>query len=690
MRIGLVGCGQIARVHIPFILRDKRHTIVGVCDQDVAKADVLTQRFKISKTYGNFAQLLEEQRPDVVHVLTPPQSHAALALQAMEAGCHVLVEKPMALSVQEADRMIDAAKAHGVKLCVNHNQLFDPVFLEARRLIEKGAVGTVIGVESYYGFNLGQTSERRWVENLPSGLFQDLAPHPLSLILEFLQDPLDLYASTLVTGMLGPHVPDELRVLMTGKDAVGTLSISLGIRPHLNFLKIYGSKSILNVDLANMILSRERLTPLPKAMARGLMSVEQGAQLATGAVRNAVKFVLGRLKPYQGLENLVQAFYESIEHGQDPPIPGETGRRVVQVFEAIQRKLPKPMIRQRHSNRDRGKRSRVFVTGASGFLGSHLVENLSKDGTVIRALVRPTSRIGHLRSLDVELVEGDLGDVEKLKKGMEHCEVVYHCAAATKGTWSDYLESTIRGTERLLEASVAVGVRRFVHISSLSVYGVHPLKDNEWVTEDTPYELHPEKRGYYTHSKVEAEKLVLRYAQNQGLQTTILRPGTIYGPRGRVFFPQAGYSLKNKIFLIIGRGDHLLPLAYVENVVDAICLAGVREEAVGQICNIVDDEQITGREYLNELIQRTGLKAFTLHVPFGFIYVAASLLELRANMLRTKNLPALSRYRLVCATKNLRYDTSRAKNRLQWKPDVSIEQGLRRTFDSYRHAQKRH
>lgn len=683
MRIGVVGCGDIARVHVPSILKDKKHRIVGVCDQDVAKAEVLSQRFKISKTYGNLAQLLEEQRPDVVHVLTPPQTHAALALQAMEAGCHVLVEKPMALSLQEADAMIAAARARGVKLCVNHNQLFDPVFLQARRLIEKGAVGTVIGVESYYGFNLAQTSERRWVDSLPGGVFQNLAPHPLSLILEFLQDPLDLHVTTMATGVLGPNVPDELRVLMTGKDTVGTLSISLGIRPYVNFLKIYGSKGILNVDLANMILSKERLRQLPKPVARGLMSVEQGGQLFAGAFRNAFQFMLGRLKPYQGVGNMIQAFYESIEHNQDPPVPGEAGRRAVHAFEMIQKQLPAVVDQLGKSYRRSKNGSRAFVTGASGFVGSHLVEKLSREGVLVRALVRPTSRIGHLKRLDIEWVDGDLGNVEKLKEAMEGCDVVYHCAAATKGSWNDYLESTIRGTACLLQASVAVGVRRFVYISSLSVYGVAQLKDYESVTEDAPYEPHPEQRGFYTHSKIEAEKLVLRYGREQGLPITILRPGTIYGPRGKVFFPRIGYSLKNRFFVVIGRGDRLLPLVYVENVVDAIHLAGTQEEAAGQIYNIVDDEMITQEDYLKELIQRTGLKALTVHVPFGCLYMAASLLERQAALTKRKSPPLLSRYRLVCNAQNVRYDASRAKNHLRWKPTISLKEGLNRTFTWY-------
>ena len=683
MKIGLVGCGQIAHAHASFIPEDEKHRIVGVSDQDKGRAEAFAQRFKIGKVYATVAQLLEAEKPDVVHVLTPPQTHMAVALQAMKAGCHVLVEKPMALSAEEADVMIAAAKTHKVKICVDHNQLFDPVMLQARRVIAEGVVGTVIGVESYYGFNFTQAAGRRWVENLPSGIFQDVMPHPVSLILQFLADPLDLHVSTLTTGTLGPDVPDELRVLMKGKDTIGTLSISLGIKPPLNFLRIYGSKAILHADLANMILSVERLRPLPKAVARGLMSIEQGAQIASGAIRNAVKFMLGRVKPFPGMGNLIRAFYESIEHDHDPPVPGEAGRRIVQVFERIRTQLPTPAIRQPTGTRQSNSGPRVFVTGASGFVGSHLVERLIRQGAAVRALVRPTSQIGHLRGLDIDWLDGDLGDSEKLKRGMDGCDVVYHCAAATNGSWSDYLEATIRGTDRLLAAAAAVAVKRFVYLSSLSVYGVSQFKDHEWVTEDAPYEPYPEQRGDYTRSKIEAEKLVLEYGRERGLPITILRPGTIYGPRGKVFFPQVGYALKNKIFLIIGPGNHLLPLAYVENVVDAICLAGICEEAVGQIYNIVDDSKITQQQYLNELIQRTGLKALTLHVPFGSIYMMAALLEAQAALTKTNRSLPLSRYRLICATKDLCYDTSRAKKQLGWKPNVSFEEGLRRTFEWY-------
>jgi predicted dehydrogenase/nucleoside-diphosphate-sugar epimerase len=680
MKIAIVGCGDIARAHIPFIVKDSRHRIIGLCDEDVAKAEALAKTLGVQKVHRTLAELLEQQNPDVVHILTPPQSHAGLAMSALRAGCHVLVEKPMALSVEDADAMIATAKAHSVRLCVNHNQLFDPVVLKARRLVDQGFVGAVIGLESYYGFNLAQTSERQWVTNLPGGVFQNLAPHPLSLILHFLHDPLELQVSSLTTGTLGWHVPDELRVLMKGRDVLGTLSISLGVKPHLNFLRIYGSRAVLHVDLANMILSVERLRQLPKAAARGLMNVEHGAQIALGAVENAMKLILKRIKPYQGLGNLINRFYESIERGDEPPVTGEAGRRVVQVFEQIRTKLPRPSVRPWIPRRPTGAPT-VFVTGATGFMGSHLVDRLTDQGAEVRALVRPGSKLNHLKTLNIDWVEGDLKDATTLTRAMEGCDIVYHCAATTSGSWSDYLAGTVQGTRHVLEASVDARIKRLVYISSLSVYPVNQFAQHASITEDAPLEPHPEQRGYYTQSKVEAEKLVIASREREALPIVILRPGTIYGPRGKVFFPRIGYGFRNRVFVILGRGNNILPLTYIENVVDAICLAGSREVAAGHIYNIVDDDPITQYEYLIEFLRSTGLTAFTVRVPLTAVSLLVSLLEAQASLAR--HAPLLSRYRLISATKDVRYNTSHANAHLGWKPNVSLQEGLKRTFEWY-------
>jgi len=270
---------------------------------------------------------------------------------------------------------------------------------------------------------------------------------------------------------------------------------------------------------------------------------------------------------------------------------------------------------------------------------------------------------------------------------MDGADIVVHCAAATKGSWDEYFEATVRGTERVFNASLTAGVKRVVYISSLSVYAVGELRARELVTEESPLDPRPQERGYYAYSKVEAEKIALRFLAEQQPAVAIIRPGLIYGPRGTMLSPSIGYCLQDKFFMTIGNGKSLLPMTYVENVVDAIWLAATRDEAVGNIYNIVDDELITQNQYVGEFIRRTGLKASTIHVPFVLPYLAACLFEMRAAL--TKGKAPLTRYRLVCGTKEVRYDTARARKQLRWSPRVSLNEGLARSFQWY-NRQRQH
>jgi predicted dehydrogenase len=331
----MIGCGEIAQTHAGFIGENNRHRLVGVCDTDGARARSFATRFGVRHWYEDLERFLDEQKPDVVHVVTPPQTHAAVAIAAMEAGCHVLVEKPMAVSADEAEAMAAVATAQGVKLCVNHNQLYEPVMLKASALVQDGAVGDVISVESHYGMNFVPDPARPWIETLPGGIFQNLAPHPLYLCLEFLGDPTDLHVCSISTGMVESGVPDELRIVMSGERVIGHVALSLGVRPNANLLRIAGTKATLHVDFAGRTLRLERLRRLPKAVSRGLLNLELSAQLSAATVSNAIKLVFGRLKSYHGHKNLIEAFYRSIENGGPLPVSLASARRVVGVYDLI-------------------------------------------------------------------------------------------------------------------------------------------------------------------------------------------------------------------------------------------------------------------------------------------------------------------------------------------------------------------
>ena len=150
LRAALIGCGKIAKTHVS-ALRAAGVDLAAVCDRDEQRATQIAALAPGAEVFADADAMLAQARPDVVHILTSPASHAPLAIKVAEAGAHALVEKPVALSVREADAMIAAAQANGVHLIANHNYLFKPSIERARQLLDEGAIGEVVHVEAYYG-----------------------------------------------------------------------------------------------------------------------------------------------------------------------------------------------------------------------------------------------------------------------------------------------------------------------------------------------------------------------------------------------------------------------------------------------------------------------------------------------------------------------------------------------------------
>jgi predicted dehydrogenase len=331
LRVGVVGGGVIAATHIPYI-RKAGGVIVGVADVSSVRANDIADRFALRNIYRAVGELIDAERPDVVHVLTPPHTHAEVAVAALERGVHVLVEKPMANTSVEVERMVDAAHRGGALLTVDHNRLFDPAMLEARRLVAEGAIGEVVGVES---FQAGTASDRPWLDRLPGGGIGDLVPHPLYLQLAFLGRVRDL--NVLAASGPGGRL-DEVRVLMQGEEGVsGVLTISTRARPHLNTLKLYGTKMTVEVNLNNMTLVRRRDYAAPKVIAKSLPNLDEAWSLTRQTVVNAVNFIRGSVRYYPGMGTLIQRFYEAIRCGGAAPVSVAEGAEVVRVTEDIWR-----------------------------------------------------------------------------------------------------------------------------------------------------------------------------------------------------------------------------------------------------------------------------------------------------------------------------------------------------------------
>lgn len=320
----------------------------------------------------------------------------------------------------------------------------------------------------------------------------------------------------------------------------------------------------------------------------------------------------------------------------------------------------------------------ALVTGATGLLGRHLVETLAGSGWRVRALVRGSGRVEGLEHLGAEVVRGDLLDAESLKEAARGSDYVFHSAAHV-GDWGSrqlFFKTNVDGTRNLLSAAEGAGVRRFVHISTAWVYGMS--LNGSAIDESFP--ARP-TGDMYGDSKVAGEKVVLDYNGKGRLPVTVLRPALCYGPHDWKFLPRVIESLRGRVPVMIGPGDHRAPLVFVGDVAECAAVAALSDEASGQVFNVASPETVTWNMVVETITGATGLKPPSLHLPFPVAYGASALMESAWRLFRAQGPPLLTKYAARLVGKGYNFDGSRAGRQLGFIPRVCWSEGSARTFD---------
>jgi nucleoside-diphosphate-sugar epimerase len=244
------------------------------------------------------------------------------------------------------------------------------------------------------------------------------------------------------------------------------------------------------------------------------------------------------------------------------------------------------------------------------------------------------------------------------------------------GSWEDFERGTIAGTRNVVEACLALAVPKLVYVSSLSVIDWAGADGGPPVTESAALEPQPELRGFYTQSKLAAERLVSEAVAARGLAAVIVRPGQIFGP-GAPIEGATGALHVGRRLIVLGDGASRLPLVHVDDVVDSLLLAATRGAADGSIYQLVDDTPVTQRALTEQVAAATGLHA--VFVPQPLVLVLTQCIELLGRLLR-RSVP-LTRYRLRSAQARLTFDSSKAKRELGWAPRTGVIAGLRGLLD---------
>jgi len=336
MKVAIVGCGLISDVHLKAATGYPGAQVVGVADQDIGRARAVAGRFSIRQACADVGELLA-LRPDVVHVLTPPASHEVVAIAALQAGAHVYVEKPMALSEAACERMARAAAAAGRQLCVGHCWVYSPAMRQASDLLASGAAGAIVQATASFNFDLRRSPDfgrDHWSGAMPGGLAEDIAIHPLSALIHVLGAPSRTYAVN--RGDMGDDGrPPDVRALLEGERGLGTLALSFRARPDLALLDLWCERMLVRLNISSMTLTTYRELPFPRKISLAMANLDVASQLVGATVRTGWRLLRRKVDGSYGIVPLVHAFYAALQAGRPAPVGPEEGQQAVRVLRSI-------------------------------------------------------------------------------------------------------------------------------------------------------------------------------------------------------------------------------------------------------------------------------------------------------------------------------------------------------------------
>lgn len=316
--------------------------------------------------------------------------------------------------------------------------------------------------------------------------------------------------------------------------------------------------------------------------------------------------------------------------------------------------------------------STLFVTGGSGFLGRNLIQDLITRGFKVRALARSQGSATQVQRLGAEAIMGDLDSLPAMTAGMTGCAAVIHAAAKVDqwGEWSDFLNTTVKGTENVLEAARQARVKRFIHVSSEAVLaGGQPIID---VDENTA--IPTQAVGFYPLSKRMAEERV-RSANTDTFQTLIVRPRFIWGQGDTTLLPKLAEAARTGQWLWFGGGTHSMSTCHVLNVCYGIYLAACYGMG-GETYFLTDGEPVNFRVFLTALIESQGVSPGNRNAPLWVAELFAAVSEGLWRFLPLKGQPPLTKTAVNLFFKPVTVKNTKSVKELGYSPVITVEQGL--------------
>ena len=699
--VGLLGTGYIAEWHAKALAAVEGVRLSAVCDVAKSRADDFAAAWGVPRSFGSLNDMLAAGALDAIHVLTPPDRHIDAALAIVGAGVAVLVEKPMGASAAECSTLVEAAAARNVVAGVSHNFLFSDPYDRLRNDVRSGMLGKVDRVEIDWSKELPQLTYgpfEGWMLRRPENLLLEIGAHSFGQLLDLLGRPGDdavrALASNPIALPTGATAYKRWQVDATVGSAAATLHFSFapGFAHHL--ITVRGSLGVATVDFERNTYVLQRHTPSDMDIDRWRVTRGAGKALLHQANQNLRDFALSKFKLGRrgnafgsSIASGMRAFYAAVG-GQplDGRLAASFGRDVIDVCErsaalavasavkAVAAASPAAHFESVRPT-DVSVPADVLVLGATGFIGTELVRRLTAAGKRVKVLVRSPSKLpAEIRGV-VEVVRGDLSNDADLVKALQGTRIVYHLARANVKTWSQYQSHEIDVTRRIGEACLTACVRRLIYTGTIDSFYAGAKAGT--ITDDTPLDPAIDRRNLYARAKAKSEELLIKMHRERTLPLVIVRPGIVIGPGGNPLHWGVGMWQHNAVCRVWGDGRHTLPFVLVSDVADALVAAADVPDIEGSSFNLVGDPVLTGSEYLDEIEKLARVSLTREPTPIARFY-ATDMAKWAVKTLVRHPERRLPSYRdWESRTQRARWDCSKAKRLLNWRPTTSREEFVR-------------
>lgn len=561
-RLAIIGCGAVVDHHLAPSLRRLGWTPSVLVDRSPERATLVAGKFG-----GQGRSIVTAQdwhavadRFDAAIVAVPHILHGPIGIELLQAGKHLFMEKPLAVTSAQCEAAVAAAEERGLALRVGllRRYLHGTRWLKA--LLDAGVLGTItrFDIREGFVFNWATSSDALLKRELAAGgVLMDTGAHTLDLLLWWLGDVASLtYRDDAGHGVEADCVL-ECRM---ASGAVGSVELSR-TRDLRGTIVIEGTEGFVEVHLAKSRI----LAGSPNALAfrhDGRAAADMPLQLFP-----------------ELFDSELRDFRSSVAGDESKGISGREGIRSVALIERCYAAreplaMPWPSAAPAGAEDSRPRLpagSTALITGATGFIGGRLAERLVEQGVKVRCLIRSYGQATRLARLPVEIIKGRLDDAGAIARGLEGADYVFHCAYDTRSR-----KLNLDALEGLIAESLRQKVKGFVYVSSFSVY--EPFPDGV-LTEET---RDGDRSWIYARNKLDLEARTLKAVREQGLKASVVQPTVVYGPFAKSWTNDIAERLLTGEVILPDRGDGLCNAVYVDDLVDGFILAAQRPEAVGE------------------------------------------------------------------------------------------------------------